>query len=428
MHAADACASVEAPPPSFRAAVSRVAPSVVELVVLRDHEDAPPEDDAAVLLAPAQLPLPGGAAIDRAVSSGFFLGSDGDLLTTAHSVEGSRSIRVYTATGQALEARVVGIDAGADLALLHVTAGHAPGVDLASATQPVCAGDWVAAVGAPFGFAQSASVGVVSSYPRFVPIASDYPLIQTDAAVNPGNSGGPLVDAAGRVVGINTMIFSDAGGSVGMSFALPIQTALRVVDALRAGRAPWRSAIGVHTQPLTPNLARAFGMPEVQGTLVAEVRPGSPAAAAGLVPGNVVAAIDGQPASLAIDDVPLATGRTLRLTVWRQGRHEDIDVRLEPPTNAAAAKALPPAPRLGLELAPARTAGDLHRGVLVEAASGPALIAGIVPGDRVCGIGGRAVASRDDFDRTLAAAPPGDGVALLVCRGSRAGYLVVQRR
>ncbi|MDF2463714.1 MAG: trypsin [Ramlibacter sp.] len=305
------------------AAVARVAPAVVNIAVLRERGEPFEElDDMEFFLSSAAgLPLPGGAVPERAVSSGFLIAADGEVLTSAHAVRGAQETWVRTVDGARYRARVLGIDRRTDVALLKVEASGLPVVPLAAGTR-LCPGEWVGAIGAPFGFEHSVTAGVVSAYPRYVPGTGGLPLIQTDAAINPGSSGGPLFNAAGVVVGMNSMIFSALGGSVGLSFALPIDRVMRIASALRTGGAAARASIGMRTQLVTPELANAFGLDRVRGALVVRVDPDGPAAAAGVRAGDIVLSVNAGPAASQPEiEEAIASARTdapVALELWRR--------------------------------------------------------------------------------------------------------------
>lgn len=419
----------------FVAAVARNAPAVVNVTVLRERGE-PFEDLDGMeffLSSVAGLPLPGSATPERAISSGFIVAADGHVLTSAHAVLGAQQTWVRTADGRRFPARVVGLDRRADVALLKVEAVGLPVVPLSAGTR-LCPGEWVAAIGAPFGFEHSVTAGVVSAYPRFVPGAGGLPLIQTDAAINPGSSGGPLFNSAGVVVGMNSMIFSALGGSVGLSFALPIDRVMRIAASLRAGRAAARAGIGLRTQPVTPELAAAFGLDSARGALVVRVEAGTPAFAAGLRPGDIVLSVNAGPSGpqpeieeailSARDDAPLA------LDLWRRKAVQRALVVLPSAaaTPARESRAAPTEVRLGLELASRKATAGMPAGVYVETATGSALLAGIEAGDRITAVNDAEVGSPADFDRALEAARTSRVIAVLVARGAAAVYVPVVRR
>ena len=424
-----------APAGSLVAAVSRNAPAVVNVTVIRERGE-PFEDLEGMeffLSSVAGVPLPGNATPERAISSGFIVSADGHVLTTAHAVLGTQETWVRMADGRRFPASVVGIERRADVALLKVEAAGLPVVPLAPGTR-LCAGEWVAAIGAPFGFEHSVTAGVVSAYPRFVPGAGSLPLIQTDAAMNPGSSGGPLFNSAGVVVGMNSMIFSALGGSVGVSFALPIDRVMRVAAALRTGAGGARGGIGIRTQPVTPELAAAFGLDSARGALVVRVEADTPAFAAGLRPGDIVLSVNAGPAGPQPEiEEAIASARTdapIALELWRR-RSVQRALVVPPPAPPAAARqarAAPAESRLGLELASRKATAGMPDGVYVESAGGSALLAGIEAGDRITAVNDTAIASPADFDRALEGARTSRVIAVLVARGAAAVYVPVVRR
>jgi serine protease Do len=418
------------------AAVARVAPAVVNIAVLRERGEPFEElDDMEFFLSSAAgLPLPGGAVPERAVSSGFLIAADGEVLTSAHAVRGAQETWVRTVDGARYRARVLGIDRRTDVALLKVEASGLPVVPLAAGTR-LCPGEWVGAIGAPFGFEHSVTAGVVSAYPRYVPGTGGLPLIQTDAAINPGSSGGPLFNAAGVVVGMNSMIFSALGGSVGLSFALPIDRVMRIASALRTGGAAARASIGMRTQLVTPELANAFGLDRVRGALVVRVDPDGPAAAAGVRAGDIVLSVNAGPAASQPEiEEAIASARTdapVALELWRRKAARRAIVVLERlPTAADAGRAGSVAAevRFGLALASRKATAGMPAGVYVESAGGSALLAGIEPGDRITAVNDVEVASEADFDAALEGAKTNRVIAVLVSRGAAAVYVPVVRR
>lgn len=429
-------------PVSFAAVVARVSPAVLKLItfgaeVNRPQEEEEPEEfRLGALTRPEPGRLRPSAWWERSSASAFVIDSDGHALTSAHVVRDAREVWAYFSDGRRLPAQVLGLDALTDVALLRVAgAGVAPVVP--GGPMPPCPGEWVAAIGSPFGFSQSVSVGVVSARPR--ELSDRPPMLQTDVALNPGSSGGPLFNLAGEVVGMNSMIYSSIGGYIGIAFALPIDTALRVAQQLkRQGQVP-RAQLGARVQPLTADLAQAFGLPAAQGALVVRVERDGPAQAAGLRSGDVVLSI-GESATAAQTYAQVrervasaAPGERLRLRVWRQRAVTWVEIvgktlaQQDAPAPDAPGAAAPVA-RLGLVLAelddsqPQR-AGGLH----VAAADGAAARAGILPGDRVLAVNERTVHQLAEFDRALAHAASDAPVALLVQRGSTMRYVPVGR-
>ena len=420
----------------FVVAVARVAPAVVNVTVIRERGEPVEELDGMefFLSSVAGLSLPGGTVPERAVSSGFIIAADGHILTSAHAVMGAQETWVRTVDGARYRARVLGIDRRTDVALLKVEATGLPVVPLATGTR-LCPGEWVGAIGAPFGFEHSVTAGVVSAYPRYVPGTGGLPLVQTDAAINPGSSGGPLFNAAGVVVGMNSMIFSALGGSVGLSFALPIDRVMRIANALRTGGAAARASIGMRTQLVTPELASAFGLNRARGALVVRVDPEGPAAAAGVRAGDIVLSVNAGPAASQPEiEEAIASARAdapIALELWRRKAARRAIVVLEPvpaSVDAGHARSVAAEVRLGLELAPRRATAGMPAGVYVESAGGSALLAGIEPGDRITAVNDVEVATEADFDAALAGAKTSRVIAVLVSRGAAAVYVPVVRR
>ena len=439
---AEACASPLARGSSahaFAAAAARVAPATVNVIVIRARRD--PMDDLEsfdFFHELAGVPLPGGAAEravvsqERSTSSGFIIGGDGQVLTSAHALFDAQQAWVVTADGRRFQAAVLGFDRGSDVGLLKIDARGLPVARLAAAAQ-LCPGDWVAALGAPFGFQHSVTVGAVSAYPRFLPGGAGLPLIQSDVVLNPGSSGGPLFDADGLVVGMNSMIYSESGIYVGVSFSLPVERAMRIVEELRSGGVG-RGHVGLRTQPVSAELAQAFGLSAPRGALVTTVVPGQPAEAAGLRSGDIILSVNGAAfsTSLELEDSigGLRPGASVALQVWRHKSLQDLTVQIGRVPRDAAPVAIAPATsesRLGLHLASGKAAPGVSPGVWVESSSGSALLAGIEPGDRITGLNGAAVANPGDFDAALEAAGSAQVVAVLVARGTLSLYIPVVR-
>ncbi|MHB1215391.1 MAG: S1C family serine protease [Thiobacillus sp.] len=326
--AAGATAPVPNGLPDFTPLVKQSASAVVNLSVTRERP--------AVVLEglPEGLqrffPVPPDAGPEQTgVGSGFVIESDGYILTNAHVVDGAREINVKFSDKRERTARVIGVDPLSDIALIKVDAHDLPTVKIGQA-DTLRVGQWVLAIGSPFGFEQSASQGIVSALGRSLPGDAYIPFVQTDVPINPGNSGGPLIDLAGRVVGVNSQIYSSSGAYQGVAFAIPIDVAMQVAAQLKADGKVTRGWLGIGIQELNQQLATSFKLTQPTGALVASVEPKSPAATAGLRPGDIIQRYDGK-AIVEAGDLPpkvAATppGHDAALEVWRNGQSLGIDV------------------------------------------------------------------------------------------------------
>jgi len=369
----------------------------------------------------------------RGQGSGFIVSADGLILTNAHVVREAKEVTVKLSDRREFRARVLGADPATDVAVLKVDASDLPAVVLGNERE-VQVGDPVLAIGAPFGFEQTATQGIVSAKGRSLPGDGHVPFIQTDAAVNPGNSGGPLFDAAGRVIGINAQIYSQSGGFQGLAFAIPIDVALRVKDQIVAHGKVEHARLGVQLQDLNPALAESFGLQAPDGAVVTGVARGSAAAGAELKAGDVITRIDGEPVRTGADvanRVGMASpGQTVKLTVWRDRGSREIEVRLGKAEQApVAAAAADPAPgSLGLAVRPLsaeeRRLAQLEHGLLVQEARGAAARAGVRPGDVVLSLNGRPVDSVEQVRAVLAGKPK--HVAMLIQRNDRQLFVPVE--
>jgi serine protease Do len=327
------------PLPSFGPVIGAAEPAVVNVtssVTGQRRAPSPPEtmDDFMRRFFDSPPGPQGG------VGSGFVLSSNGEVVTNVHVVAGADAIRVRFGSGETLDAKVVGLDEKTDIALLRVDPPRPlPALTLGDSTA-LAVGDWVIAIGNPFGLEHTATVGIVSAKGRFIGAGPYDDFVQTDAAINPGNSGGPLLDQNGRVVGVNAAIVSPAGGNVGIGFAIPIDLTKWVVEQLREHGRVIRGWLGVSVQPVTSDLAQALGLSERRGALVAEVTPGSPAAAAGLRQGDVVVRLGDEPIEES-RELPgkVATtppGATVPVTVLREGGERTLLVKVrEAPMDSA---------------------------------------------------------------------------------------------
>lgn len=380
--------------------------------------------------------------------TGFLISDDGYVLTNHHVVEGAETVTVQLADRREFKARVVGSDEQSDVALLKVEGKGLPA--LRTSAKPLKAGEWVVAIGSPFGLDHSVTAGIVSAVGRANPYANQQyvPFIQTDVAINRGNSGGPLLNTRGEVVGINSQIFSNSGGYMGVSFAIPINVAMNAVQQLRETGRVSRGLLGVGVQQITADSARAFGLEDARGALVNTVQPGSAADKAGIEVGDVIRAVNGKPVDVSSDLPPLigliAPGTRTTITFVRDGRSRDVGVVLDalespvasageaPPSPAGGAQ--PPATRnaLGLavrDLAAAerqRLGVDAGQGVIVVRIDGAAAReAGLQPGDVILRVNREDVGSAAALDRALASVEPGRTVMLLVRRGDVTQYVPV---
>ena len=330
--------------PDFTALVERVGPAVVN-VTTRSLPKQPSDVAARHYDLYRGLVGEDGPAVvaEVGIGSGLILRHDGYILTNAHVVQGADEVHVrLRGNSNELRARVVGVDTVTDIALLKIQASRLPVVRTGS-SEALRVGDWVAAIGSPFGFENTITAGIVSAKERRLPDGPPLPFLQSDVAINPGSSGGPLVNLEGEVVGINSRIYTRTGGHMGVSFAIPIETAIRVGDELRQHGTVTRGFLGIETQPLTLRLAMAFGSEQVRGALVIGVAGGSPAGGAGIRLGDIVLSYAGKPvdgpqelSSAVSDSVP---GRYVDIEVWRLGERLRIRVRI-----AATPDDRPPTP------------------------------------------------------------------------------------
>ncbi len=374
----------------------------------------------------------------RGVGSGFVISSDGFILSNHHVVEGADDVLVTLADQREFKARVVGSDQRTDVALLKIEASGLPTLPLGDPSK-VKVGAWVLAIGSPFGLENTVTAGIVSAKGRET---GDYlPFIQTDVAVNPGNSGGPLLNMDGEVIGINSQIYSRTGGFMGISFAIPIDEARRVADQLRQSGRVIRGRIGVAIGDVTREVSEALGLKGTNGALVRNVDPDGPAAKAGIEPGDIVLSFAGRPVT-RMSDLPrlvgnTTPGRTEAIEVWRRGERKLLRIQvveLEPEPRAQAAPATPPQTPsvnwLGLgvsELTDAQRGRlRLTQGVLVSAASGLSERAGIRQGDIILSVDRSPVATVAQFSSLVERLDRKRPVALLVHRDNASSWIVVK--
>ncbi len=366
--------------------------------------------------------------------SGFIVSADGLVLTNAHVVRDAQEVTVRMADRRELKAKVLGLDTATDIALLRVPATGLTPVRLGD-PRSLQVGDYVLAIGAPFGFDQSATAGIVSALGRSLPGDAYVPYIQTDAAVNPGNSVGPLFDAAGNVVGINAQIYSQTGGYQGLAFAIPIDVAMHTEQQLLAKGHATHAHLGVLVQDLNQELAESFGLSRPDGALVSQVDPGSPAADAGLKPGDVVTRIDATPVvrsgDLSYRIGMNAPGTRVTLQVWRNRSAVDLQARLaKADTEGDSQAAYREHGRGGIGLTlralspEERRAEGVDHGLMIESVTGPAANAGLQPGDIVLGINGQRADSVEQVARSVRKHQ--SAVALLIDRAGTRIFVPVR--
>ncbi len=366
----------------------------------------------------------------RGAGSGFIVRSDGVVLTNAHVISDADEVVVKLNDRREFVAKVLGSDKATDIAVLKIDAGDLPAIAL-TPPRPLRVGEWAMAIGSPFGFESTVTAGIISATQRALPGDGVVPFIQTDAAVNPGNSGGPLINMQGEVIGVNSQIFSRSGGYQGVSFAIPIAVANRIAQQILATGQVRHAKLGVAVQEVDQLLSESFGLPRATGALVSEVVPGGAAARAGLVVGDVVLSANGQPIEHAVDmsalvNLALPSDR-LALRIWRMGQEMVMtatmdDAVVKKPAATAPAKVEMPTGRLGLALRmphadEVRDTGEAN-GLAIDQVTVAAERAGVQVGDRLLAINSTPVTSVDQA-RALSERP-GKSVALLLWReGSR---------
>ena len=443
--------------PDFTELVERVGPAVVNIRTLeRARVVGAGEIDPGIeeFFRRFGIPLPGGRPDQRrsprgggddepqqrGVGSGFVLSADGYVMTNAHVVDGADELLVTLTDKREFKGRVIGADKRTDVALVKIDATGLPFVKIGDSNR-LKVGEWVVAIGSPFGLENSVTAGIVSAKARDIP--GDYvPFIQTDVAINPGNSGGPLINLRGEVVGVNSQIYSRSGGYMGISFAIPMDEAMRVSDQLRTNGRVIRGRIGVQIAPVNKEVAESIGLGKPAGALVQNVEVGGPADKAGVEAGDIIVKVDGK----AVDksgDLPRIIGNTKPgsksvLQVFRRGSTRDLTVTVgefeaEQPTRRAQAEpSAAPVTKSALGLAVADlTDGqkkELHvrSGVRVESVDGPAARAGLREGDVILSLDNTEITDAKQFAAVSAKVEKARAVSVLVRRGDTVNYLVIR--
>ena len=443
--------------PDFADLVERVGPAVVNIRTTERQkagaaESNGDEDDMQDMLRrffgvpTPQTPAPAprkrgdrgaGQEVQRGVGSGFIISADGLVVTNAHVVDGATEIYVTLTDKREFKGKLIGADKRTDVALVKIEAASLPRMAIGE-SKDIRVGQWVLAIGSPFGLENTVTAGIVSAKGRET---GEYlPFIQTDVAINPGNSGGPLINIRGEVIGVNSQILSGSGGSIGISFAIPIDDAMRVVEQLKNGGRVRRGRLGVEIGEVPKDVAEAMGI-KAQGALVRRVESGTPAEKAGVVAGDIIVKFDGRTIERSLD-LPRAVGDTKpgtksTLTVLRKGATKDIPIvvsELEPDTKRVA-KATEPekaktANNLGLMVLDVpddrRKQLAITSGVLVDAADGPAATAGLKKGDIVLSINNVDAMSAKQFNELVAKLDPKKQAFLLVRRDEGVFYVPIR--
>lgn len=409
------------------------------------------ENDPAFEFFKRFIPRPPGGAIPRefenkSLGSGFIISSDGYILTNAHVVDSADEVTVRLTDKREFKAKTIGADKRTDVALIKIEASGLPVVKLADTSQ-LKVGEWVVAIGSPFGFDNSVTAGIVSAKGRSLPQENYVPFIQTDVAINPGNSGGPLFNLRGEVVGINSQIYSRSGGYMGLSFAIPIDVAMEVQNQLRASGKVSRGRLGVVIQEVSKELADSLGLSKPMGAVVNAVEKGGPAERSGLEAGDVILKFDGKTISNSAD-LPRMVGGTRPgtrsvLQVWRKGATRDITVTVGEMVDEKQASARQPrgtkppeqaANRLGLivsELtAEQKRELKMSSGLLIEDIRSSGARADLRPGDIVIAVISKGATTEvktvDQFNRLLAQFEKGSNVTLLIRRGDMQTFVTIK--
>lgn len=446
--------------PDFTDLVEQVGPSVVnirtlEKAVARNGAGAPGEEEMLEFFRRFGLPIPNiprqaprqnrpqpqEEDQPRGVGSGFILSSDGLIMTNAHVVEGADEVIVTLTDKREFKAKIIGADKRSDVAVVKIEATGLPAIKVGDVSR-LKVGEWVMAIGSPFGLDNTVTAGIVSAKQRDT---GDYlPFIQTDVAINPGNSGGPLINMRGEVVGINSQIYSRSGGSMGISFAIPMDEAVRVSEQLRMSGRVSRGRIGVQIDQVTKDVAESIGLGKAQGALVRGVEVGSPAEKAGVEAGDIITKFEGKLVEKS-SDLPRMVGGTKPgtrsvLTVFRRGSYKDLTVTIaeieaDKPVRKAADKEEKPkassaGQSLGLAVSELSEAQKkelkIKGGVKVDTVADAAARAGLREGDVIVAIANTEVATMKEFETAVSKLDKNKAVNVLFRRGEWAQYAVIR--
>ncbi len=373
----------------------------------------------------------------KSLGSGFIISHDGYILTNAHVIDDSDEVTVKLTDKREFRAKVVGSDKRADIALLKIRAKDLPIVPIGDPSK-LKVGEWVLAIGSPFGFDNSVTAGIVSAKGRSLPDENYVPFIQTDVPINPGNSGGPLFNMKGEVVGINSQIYSRTGGYMGLSFAIPIDVAMNISNQLRENGKVSRGKLGVEIQELNQDLAKSFGMQDANGALVASVEKGGPADQAGIRTGDVIIGFNGKAVNSSTELPALVgaskPGSKADVRIWRDGAAQELSVKIgELASTAAPAVQVPKKlhiNRIGLGLknltADQKSAAGVDHGILIVKVRGANLQSQLAEGDIILAMNHTDVTSVDQFNDLISQVPRGNSIALLIKRGNSSIYIPIK--
>ena len=418
--------------PDFAQLVAREGGAVVNIQASRerDEDDNNGNEDPFMEFFKRLTPnAPDFSEDDNATSanfgSGFIISPDGYILTNTHVIKGMTNIKVTLNDKRQYPAKLIGQDEKSDVALLKINAKDLPTVKIGNPDE-LRSGEWVAAIGAPFGFENSVTSGIVSAKNRTLPDDGYMPFIQTDVAINPGNSGGPLFNLKGQVVGINSQIYSRSGGFMGISFAIPINVAMNVADQLKATGKVERGQLGVVIQEVSYDLAKTFGLDKATGALVAKVLAGSPAERGGLKAGDIIRSVNGNEVRSS-SDLPmtissLKPNQTVKLGVWRKGQMLDVEIKLGTQNDIAAKSERQSSDRgdnvddFQFAAAGLTLIVNSNGNIVVSNVKGIAANAGLRRGDILLEVAGKEVHSQEEFNAAIESA--GKNIPLLVQRGS----------
>ena len=438
-------ANVQAQLPEFTKLVEDVAPAVVNISTRSNQPAQPAQQMPDIKQLPPAFrdfferggPMPPQKREGRSLGSGFIISKDGYVLTNNHVVEGADTVIVRLNDRREFVAEIIGADPRSDVAVLKIEADNLPVVKIAKSNK-VKRGQWVVAIGSPFGFDYSVTAGIVSATGRALPDESYVPFIQTDVAINPGNSGGPLFNLDGEVIGINSQIFTRSGGFMGLSFAIPTDLVMNVAEQIKEKGFVRRGWLGVLIQEVNADLALSFGLERPMGALIAQASAAGPAGKAGVQPGDVVVLFNGKEVERSSDLPPMVglvrPGTTVPLDVVREGKRLTLDVTIEQlPEADQLAMQMSSKPKLLLGMSveqipeSLKSENNLKGGILVkEVSEEPAVSAGLRTGDIITQVGGREILKLSDLNELLGSLPTDRPIPVLVVRGGNSTFLTLR--